>query len=279
MKLYKTTEGALFCIDTVFYRVPEKNGEQNWDALLANDDLYQFLTKSAATLKPLTGFSLQESTLLAPIQSQEVWGAGVTYSRSKSARMEESPGGANFYDKIYDAERPELFFKATPHRVIGTGHAVRIRKDSAWNVPEPELTLVVTPNGKIIGYTVGNDMGSRTIEAENPLYLPQAKIYDQSCALGPCILLTEKPLSGDAKIHLKITRNNAVSFEGSVPFSQMKRDPKDLVAYLFRDNSFPAGCFLMTGTGLVPPNEFTLQVGDQIQITIDGIGTLNNSVK
>src|SRR3990167_6949511 len=275
MKLYKTTEGAFFCIDTLFYRAPE----QNWDALLAHDNLYQFLAKSIATQKPLTGFSLKESTLLAPIQSQEVWGAGVTYARSKNARMEESPGGANFYDKIYEAERPELFFKSKPHRVVGSGHAVRIRKDSAWNVPEPELTLVISPGGKIIGYTVGNDMGSRSIEAENPLYLPQAKIYDQCCALGPGILLTEKPFSGDAIIYLKILRNKAVSFEGSVSFSQMKRDPKVLVAYLFRDNSFPAGCFLMTGTGLVPPNDFTLQTGDEIQITIDGIGTLNNSVR
>lgn len=275
MKLYKTTEGIFFCVDNIFYQLPEKN----WDALFQQDDLFSFLKKSAAQLKPLSGFSLKESTLLAPIQSQEVWGAGVTYSRSKNARMEESPSGANFYDKIYVAERPELFFKATPHRVIGTGGAVRIRKDSAWNVPEPELTLAISSHGKIMGYTVGNDMGSRTIEAENPLYLPQAKIYDQSCALGPCLLLIEKPISGDTKIHLKIIRNKIVSFEGSVPFSQMKRDPKELVAYLFRDNSFPAGCFLMTGTGLVPPNDFTLQIADEIQITIDGIGTLNNSVR
>lgn len=275
MKLYKTTEGIFFCIENIFYHLPEKN----WDALFLHDDLFSYLKKSAATLKPLSGFSLKESTLQAPIQSQEVWGAGVTYARSKSARMEESPGGANFYDKIYEATRPELFFKATPHRVIGTGGAVRIRKDSAWNVPEPELTLAISSHGKIIGYTVGNDMGSRSIEAENPLYLPQAKIYDQSCALGPCILLTEKPLSSDTQINLKIYRDKKIAFESSVAFSQMKRDPKELVEYLFRDNTFPAGCFLMTGTGIVPSNEFTLQVGDQIQITIDGIGTLNNFVK
>lgn len=275
MKLYKTTGGFLFCIENIFYHLTEKN----WDALFQHDDLFSFLAKSAATLKPLSGFSLKESTLLAPIQSQEVWGAGVTYSRSKSARMKESPGGANFYDKIYEAARPELFFKATPHRVIGTGAAVRIRTDSAWNVPEPELTLAISSHGKIIGYTVGNDMGSRSIEAENPLYLPQAKIYDQCCALGPGILLIEKPLSGDTHIHLTIFRNKILAFEGSVAFSQMKRDPEELVAYLFRDNTFPAGCFLMTGTGIVPPNDFTLQIADEIQITIDGIGTLNNVVK
>lgn len=275
MKLYKTTDGLFLRVNDIFYRSPE----QNLDVLFARDDLHDFLSHCIAASAPIIDFSLNQALLLAPLQSQEVWGAGVTYARSKSARMEESPGGANFYDKIYAAERPELFFKATPHRVVGTHHAVRIRKDSAWNVPEPELTLAISSHGKIIGYTVGNDMGSRSIEAENPLYLPQAKIYDQCCALGPAILLTKNPLPGNTNIYLKIFRNKTLIFESSVAFSQMKRDPKELVAYLFQDNTFPAGCFLMTGTGIVPPNDFTLQMNDEIQISIDSIGTLYNSVK
>lgn len=276
MRLYKTTDGSMIEINSIFYRSPLSS----WDAHFHHDNLYRFLSQKISTLTPLPNFSLTKTNLLAPIQSQEVWGAGVTYLRSKSARKEESDktGGSDFYERGYNAERPELFFKATPHRVVGSHQAVRIRKDSIWNVPEPELTLAVSSNGKIVGYTIGDDVSSRSIESENPLYLPQAKVYDACCALGPGILITEEPISTNTEIHLKITRKKQVVFEASVLFSQMKRKPEELVSYLFRDNSFPAGCFLMTGTGIVPSDNFTLQVDDQIEITIDGVGTLVNTV-
>ena len=198
------------------------------------------------------------SSILAPIDHQEVWAAGVTYYRSRGARMEESKdaGGGNFYDRVYSAERPELFFKSTASRTVGPGGKVRIRSDAHWSVPEPELTLVVSPKGRIIGYTIGNDMSSRDIEGENPLYLPQAKVYNGSCALGPCILVSASPLPHSTEITLEIDRNNRIEFSGSVALTEFKRDPKSLVDYLFRDNSFPNGCFLMTGTGIVPPNSF-----------------------
>jgi 2-dehydro-3-deoxy-D-arabinonate dehydratase len=219
--------------------------------------------------------------ILAPIVSQEVWAAGVTYFRSRTARMAEShdAGADNFYDRVYTAERPELFFKSTPHRVAGLGQPVRIRKDSHWNVPEPELALVITRGQKIVGYTIGNDMSSRDIEGENPLYLPQAKVYDRSCALGPCILVTNEAPNASTGIQLEILRAGDSAFAGSTTLAQLKRNPESLVEFLFRDNSFPSGCFLLTGTGIVPPDEFTLQSGDEIRITIDSIGTLVNSVE
>jgi len=222
----------------------------------------------------------QGAPLLAPIDGQEVWAAGVTYYRSRGARMEESKdaAGGNFYDRVYSAERPELFFKSTASRTVGHGGKVRIRKDAHWSVPEPELTLVVNSRGQIIGYTIGNDMSSRDIEGENPLYLPQAKVYDGSCALGPGILVTSSPLPHSTEILLEILRHERIEFEGSVALSELKRDPLSLVEYLFRDNSFPNGCFLMTGTGIVPPSSFTLAGGDKIRITIDPIGTLENEV-
>jgi 2-dehydro-3-deoxy-D-arabinonate dehydratase len=217
---------------------------------------------------------------LAPIQSQEVWAAGVTYFRSRTARMEESKdsGGGTFYDKVYSAERPELFFKSTPHRVAGPDEPVRIRKDSKWNVPEPELTLAVNSRGRIFGYTIGNDMSSRDIEGENPLYLPQAKVYDQSAALGPCLLLSDNPLPPETEISIKVVRNGSTAFSGSTAISQIKRTLPSLVEYLYRSSSFPRGCFLMTGTGVVPGDDFTLRSGDGIHITIPGIGTLTNPV-
>ena len=190
----------------------------------------------------------------------------------------EASGGMSFYDRVYNAERPELFFKSTPHRVVGPGAAVRIRRDSKWNVPEPELTLLVSPGGKILGFTVGNDMSSRDIEGENPLYLPQAKVYDASCALGPGILVSSEPLASSTGIHIEIRRAGASVFADSTTLAGMKRRPAELVEYLFRENSFPDGCFLLTGTGIVPPNSFTLASGDEIAITIDGIGTLSNPV-
>jgi 2-dehydro-3-deoxy-D-arabinonate dehydratase len=218
--------------------------------------------------------------ILAPIGSQEVWAAGVTYYRSRSARMEESKsaGGGDFYDRVYSAERPELFFKATASRVAGPGSSVRIRADSKWNVPEPELTLLANNRGQIIGYTVGNDMSSRDIEGENPLYLPQAKVYDRSCALGPCVLVTPQPLPTTTPIRLEIVRGGVVAFAAETTLAELKRAPETLVEYLFRDNSFPFGTFLMTGTGIIPPDSFTLKVADSIRITIDPIGTLENDV-
>jgi 2-dehydro-3-deoxy-D-arabinonate dehydratase len=217
--------------------------------------------------------------LLAPVCRQEIWAAGVTYKRSKIAREEESVGAAQFYDKVYTAARPELFLKASPWRVVGPGGFVRIRKDGKWNVPEPELALVVSPALKIVGYTIGNDMSSRDIEGENPLYLPQAKVYDGSCAVGPVVTLAgAMPTLPQVQIRLEIDRAGKRAFEGTTNLGQMARTPEDLVGWLGRETSFPHGVILMTGTGIVPPDAFTLASGDEIRITIDGIGTLANRV-
>lgn len=274
MKLFRTAAGRFVEQDGHCYRIDALN----WDALMAHDDLEACLASVIDGEAPTTEFN--NVTLLAPIGSQEVWAAGVTYYRSRGARMEESKdaGGGDFYDRVYSAERPELFFKSTASRTVGHGSKVRIRRDAHWSVPEPELTLVVSPHGKIIGYTIGNDMSSRDIEGENPLYLPQAKVYDGSCALGPGILVTSSPLPRSTEILLEIVRKGRVEFSGSVALSELKRDPKELVEYLFRDNSFPNGCFLMTGTGVVPPSSFTLASGDVVRITIEPIGTLENEV-
>jgi 2-dehydro-3-deoxy-D-arabinonate dehydratase len=214
------------------------------------------------------------------VASQEVWAAGVTYYRSRNARIDESKdaGGGSFYDRVYAAERPELFFKATGRRVVGTGCAVRIRSDAKWSVPEPELTLLISPAGEIVGYTIGNDMSSRDIEGENPLYLPQAKVYDGSCALGPGVLLATEPLDKATTIQMEIARQGKTVFTGSTTLAELKRDPQQLVAFLLRDNTFAQGVFLMTGTGIVPANDFTLATGDTIRIRIQGIGTLENYV-
>jgi 2-dehydro-3-deoxy-D-arabinonate dehydratase len=234
----------------------------------------QFLADRSAP-----GLPLAEVTLLAPIDRQEVWAAGVTYRRSQTARMEESDGAASFYDKVYSAPRPELFYKASPHRVSGPGKPVRIRTDANWNVPEPELTLVLNSSADLVGYTVGNDMSSRDIEGENPLYLPQAKVYDQSCALGPCItLLDSMPPPTEVNIRLAIRRGGKVAFQGTTSVANMARSFDHLIGYLGRDNSFPDGVFLLTGTGIVPGDDFTLKPGDVVDITIDGIGTLSNPV-
>ena len=212
--------------------------------------------------------------------SGELWACGVTYLRSKIGRQEESKdaGGGDFYARVYEAERPEVFFKATAHRIASPGGAVRIRKDSVWDVPEPELTLVVSSSGKIVGYTIGNDMSSRSIEGENPLYLPQAKTYDGCASLGPCIYVTKEPLDRNTRIGLQIKRKGSLVFEGTIAIDQMKRTPEELVSFVYRECSFPAGCLIMTGTGIVPPSEFTLQPGDEIRITIDAIGELVNYV-
>jgi 2-dehydro-3-deoxy-D-arabinonate dehydratase len=270
MKLHRTKQAILLERDGRWFRLPD----QNWDALLNRDDLAQSLRHDglAEASAPVDA--------LAPIHRQEVWAAGVTYYRSRTARMEESKdaGGGTFYDKVYSADRPELFFKSTPHRVVGPGGKVRIRKDSKWNVPEPELALVINASGKIIGYTIGNDMSSRDIEGENPLYLPQAKVYDGCCALGPAVLIAENPLPPTTGIALEILRNGKPAFQGTTTLAQLKREPEVLVEFLFRESSFPDGCFLLTGTGIVPPDAFTLQAGDQIRITIAPIGTLINEV-
>ena len=245
--------------------------------LTTREDLFEHLDTVTRSGKPepLPG------DWLAPIESQEVWAAGVTYYRSREARIAESEdaGGGDFYDRVYSAERPELFFKSTPHRVVGPDAAVRIRRDSNWNVPEPELALLISPRGKILGYTVGNDMSSRDIEGANPLYLPQAKVYDACCAVGPAILITREPLPPSTKIDLKIRRVGQEVFQGSTSLADMKRRLEDLVAYLYRESSFPNGCFLLTGTGIVPPDSFTLAVGDRVEISIDGIGVLANTVE
>ena len=218
-------------------------------------------------------------TFLAPIDRQEVWAAGVTYKRSQVARMEESKSGASHYDKVYTAARPELFFKATPSRVSGPGLPLRIRQDTVWSVPEPELALVISPSLKLVGYTVGNDMSARDIEGENPLYLPQAKLYNECCGLGPWILIPEGPLNrAETKIKLEISRKKSVVFQGETNVDQMARTFEDLISWLGKDNSFPHGAFMLTGTGIVPPDEFSLQAGDSVAITITGIGTLQNPI-
>jgi 2-dehydro-3-deoxy-D-arabinonate dehydratase len=274
IKLFRTTTGPVVERNGVFYSI----AGDSWDRLVERDDLKPYLNNLLA--KATERESPRETDLLAPIESQEVWAAGVTYYRSRSARMEESKaaGGGDFYDRVYDAPRPELFFKATPHRVVGPGGKVAIRDDAKWSVPEPELTLLITPSGKITGYTIGNDMSSRDIEGENPLYLPQAKVYDRSCALGPCILVSEEPLARETTIALEIARAGKPVFAEAIPLSSMKREPQSLVDYLYRNNRFPSGSFLLTGTGIVPPDSFTLHTGDEIRITINGIGTLANEV-
>jgi 2-dehydro-3-deoxy-D-arabinonate dehydratase len=232
------------------------------------------LAQGTATTAP------DAASLRAPLGNQEIWAAGVTYLRSKTARMEESKdvGGGTFYDRVYEADRPELFFKSTPHRTVGPGGKVRIRGDSKWNVPEPELTLAVSTHGKIFGFTLGNDMSSRDIEGENPLYLPQAKVYDGSAALGPCIVITNDLPAPESRIQIEIHRDGAVAFRGETTISQIKRPLPSLVDWLYRDQSFPHGSFLMTGTGIVPPDSFTLRTADEIRITLDPVGTLINTV-
>jgi 2-dehydro-3-deoxy-D-arabinonate dehydratase len=274
MRIFRTTTGIALEHDARWFALPDTS----WDAVVNRDDLHDYLL--SATEYTETRPAPPDADLLPPIESQEVWAAGVTYYRSRTARMDEArtAGGGDFYDRVYAADRPELFFKATPHRVRGHGQAVRIRSDASWNVPEPELTLAVTSSGHIVGYTIGNDMSSRDIEGENPLYLPQAKVYDASCGLGPGILVTPEPLGQDTEIALRIVRAGATAFEGKTTLAAMKRAPEELVRYLYRDNRFPAGSLLLTGTGIVPPDDFTLASGDEVSITIEPIGTLVNRV-
>ena len=277
MKIYKTTTGIAIEENASFYLLPDTD----WDTFINRDDLYSSIKTDIAGLQPAGDSSwLNPATILPPVGSQEVWAAGVTYLRSKTARMEESKesGGATFYDKVYDAERPEIFFKSTAIRVVGHQQKVRIRQDSTWNVPEPELTLFISSSGKIQGYSIGNDMSSRSIEGENPLYLPQAKTYDGSAAIGPCILVKQEVIPPSTVISMSIKREGQPVFEGSIAIEQMKRAHDELVGYLFRECSFATGCFLMTGTCVVPGNDFTLLPGDIIEIAIEHIGTLINIV-
>jgi 2-dehydro-3-deoxy-D-arabinonate dehydratase len=278
MKLYKTKRGIVIERQNSYYLL----NDQNWDAYVCDDQIHAKLEKAIKDLNPdPEAEKLIHSELQAPIQNQEIWACGVTYYKSKVGRQEESKstGGSDFYARVYEADRPEIFFKSAPYRAVGPGEKVNIRRDSTWDVPEPELTLTVTPSGKIIGYTVGNDMSSRSIEGENPLYLPQAKTYDGSAAIGPCIYVSEEPLPSDTLIQMQILRAGKVVFEGAIAIDQIKRKFEDLVAYLYRETSFPYGCLVMTGTGIVPSSEFTLQKDDEIRITIEPIGTLINTVK
>lgn len=247
------------------------------DTLFRSADPAAALRAALADARPA---SVPTGGLLAPLQSQEVWAAGVTYFRSRTARMEESKvaGGGSFYDRVYEADRPEIFFKATPHRVAAPGSPVRIRADGKWNVPEPELTLAINAAGRIFGYTIGNDMSSRDIEGENPLYLPQAKVYDRSAALGPCLVVSDTLPAATTVIAIEIRRGGATAFRGETTVGQIKRPLPSLAEWLYRENSFPHGAYLMTGTGIVPPDAFTLQARDEIRITIEPVGTLVNPV-
>ena len=252
-------------------------GVRELDVLLERADWAEQLSRVRQSALP--EWPVDQVRLLTPVESQEIWAAGVTYLRSKQARMEESDFSARAYDHVYEAARPEIFFKAVPEKVVSPGEAVGIRRDAQWNVPEPELTLVINSRQKLVGFTVGNDMSSRDIEGENPLYLPQAKVYDQCCGLGPVITLADAmPPPDQIGIRLVVRRSGKTAFEGATSVSQMARTADDLIGWLGRDNSFPTGAFLLTGTGIVPDSDFTLHAGDIVEISIDGIGTLRNPI-
>ncbi|MFW5690172.1 MAG: fumarylacetoacetate hydrolase family protein [Spirochaetota bacterium] len=259
----------------------------SWDELFRTDDPIGYVRAHAG--EPSTHGSpaaaLEVEGSLSLVSRQEVWAAGVTYFKSRTARMEESEsaGGGSFYDRIYDAERPELFYKGNARTTVACGEPIRIRDDSRWNVPEPEIVLAVNAHGEIIGYTAGNDVSSRDIEGENPLYLPQAKVYDGSCALGPGLVLAGDEEAASLfdpalEIALEIVRNGKPAFSGTTTLAELKRKPGELVSYLFRNQRFPDGCFLMTGTGIVPDNTFTLEQADEVRITIGVLPALVNAV-
>jgi len=277
IKIYKTSKGIIIHQGNDFFL----SKEPEWDKFINRKDLFKKVNDDLKGLKANSDLSeMIVDNLTAPIGAQEIWAAGVTYLRSREARMEESKdaGGGDFYAKVYEADRPELFFKATAYRTVGPGDVVRIRKDSQWNVPEPELTLFICSQGTIEGYTVGNDMSSRDIEGENPLYLPQAKSYNASAAIGPCLYVSEAPIHPDSLIRLEIQRQAELIFSGEISINRMKRKHEELVEYLFRETSFPNGVYLMTGTGIVPPDHFTLKPGDEIKVSIENIGILVNTV-
>lgn len=280
MKLYKIQNQALLLTEKSAFLSPVL---ESWEDLINRDDLHAYLKKMSETWEQVDGdFLTEQKTFDPPVDTyQEVWAAGVTYQRSKEARMEESKdsGGDRFYDMVYEAERPELFFKALGFKVRGHMADIAIRRDSSWNVPEPELTLFIARSGKIVAYTIGNDVSSRSIEGENPLYLPQAKVYDGSTAMGPCLLVPEEAIPGDTVINIRILRGTEVMYEDSTQIDMMKRTQKELAEYLFHSQKFENGAFLMTGTCLVPGDDFTLQENDVVEIDITGIGTLSNQVK
>lgn len=273
MKLYKTSKGIVIESAQKFYL----KENQDWDSFVNRDNLHQLILSEITQLNEI-GW---EKEILPPIGTQEIWAAGVTYMKSREARMEESKesGAAIFYSHVYEADRPELFFKSTHFRASGPGDPVYIRRDSKWNVPEPELTLFASSSGKIVGYTIGNDMSSRDIEGENPLYLPQAKCYERAAAIGPCLYVPESPINPDTTITLSIVRGGSNVVDGQISINQMKRQHKELVGFLFREMDFPNGVYLMTGTCLVPDDTFTLQVGDVVKIKIPEIGELENVVE
>lgn len=275
MLLYNTNKGIVVKHEKNWYQLPNVS----WDYWLRLENLQERLLDYVELRGRETTAPASED-LLPPISKQEVWAAGVTYFKSRTARMEESndSGGSDFYDRVYNADRPELFMKATAHRVVGHGQQMRLRADSKWMVPEPELTLMISSSGDIVGYTVGNDLSCRDIEGENPLYLPQAKTFDACAAIGPAVFISDDPLPNNTKIKLVIKRGEKNVFEGSTDLSQMKKKPDQLVQYLFSEASFPEGCYLMTGTGIVPPDDFTLKPNDEMRITIEPIGTLVNTV-
>ena len=277
MKLYKKKNQVIVHFNQSYYLL----NNQNWDLLVNDDNLFSKIKNQI-----LSAPSVDKSEIKfidPPIESQELWASGVTYLISKKERENESKksGGSQFYNKVYNADRPELFFKATKNRISGNDQFVRIRKDSSWNVPEPELTLFATSNKKIIGLTIGNDMSSRSIEGENPLYLPQAKTYDGCASLGPCLYVLENQdeVNNGLEIKISIERKNKIIFNNSISTNQMKRSNQELINYLFRECSFPNGVFLMTGTGIVPPKDITLNKNDIIKIGIENIGILINKVK
>lgn len=277
LRIYKDTSG------TVLF---EKDGDWRTSAQFSIDALFRHVdpaeyANNAFDTGDTVRSGAETSPWAAPIGSQEVWAAGVTYYRSREARMEESEasGGDRFYDLVYDAERPELFFKSTAARTRGHLAPVRVRADSNWDVPEPELTLAISSAGNVFGYSVGNDMSSRDIEGQNPLYLPQAKLYRGSCAIGPSLTIPDAPLPRTTAILLEIQRGEQSVFSGSTGIDQIKRGFDELAEFLFRENEFPDGAYLMTGTGVVPGDGFTLMSADVIRITIDGLGTLENTVE
>lgn len=277
MKIFNTNSGIVIHHDNQYFL----SKQTDWDTYVNRTNLHKHIISEILNLKPEDELSeLISSNLRAPIGNQEVWASGVTYMRSREARMEESKdaGGGDFYARVYEADRPELFFKSPAYRVVGSGDAVRIRKDSKWNVPEPELTLFICSEGTIEGYTAGNDMSSRDIEGENPLYLPQAKSYDGATAIGPCLYVPAEPINPETLIQIDILRNGQSVFYNEIAINRMKRKHTELAGYLFRELSFPFGTYLMTGTGIVPPDDFTLHIGDEVQISIEGIGTLVNRV-
>jgi 2-dehydro-3-deoxy-D-arabinonate dehydratase len=252
-------------------------GVNNLTFLLETKDALEQL--EILSQQRLARFSLNQIQLLSPIERQEVWAAGVTYLRSKKARMEESNFSANAYDRAYSAQRPEIFFKSLPEKVVGPGEPVGIRTDAQWNVPEPELALVINSQGTIVGYTIGNDMSSRDIEGENLLYLPQAKIYHRSCAVGPCIVIgSTETVARTWTITLQIYREGRIIFEGQTTVDQIKRRFEELVSYLCRSQTFPYGAVLLTGTGIVPGENFTLRAEDRVRIEVNGIGVLENTI-